>query len=216
MAGPTEESSAAQLIEEERLAAEAAKAERAKAREAALERAVAAERLADAAAKERAAAAVCLCEALALAAQEHAAADTADPPPPPPSVHDDKKPADVNDAMLLHEAAAVLNLHAQAVAVQNIRSLIPIVLDITADNYIRWREQFLLTVGKFSLEDHVLLDDTPVGYPDWTRMDCVVRSWIYSTISNDLVETVMESDASAHAVWAAVESQFMRKEIKLN
>ena len=40
-------------------------------------------------------------------------------------------------------------------------------------------------------------------------MDCVVRSWIYGTISNDLVETIMTPDASAHTVWAAVESQFL-------
>ena len=60
--------------------------------------------------------------------------------------------------MLLHEAAAVLNLHAQAVSIQNIRSLIPTTLDINSDNYARWRDQFLLTAGKFSLQDHVLLD----------------------------------------------------------
>ena len=40
-------------------------------------------------------------------------------------------------------------------------------------------------------------------------MDCVVRSWIYGTISNDFVETIMTSDASAHSVWAAVESKFL-------
>ena len=65
-------------------------------------------------------------------------------------------PADVNAALLIHEAAAVLNLHAQAVAVQNIRSLIPIVLDMAFGNYTRWREQFLLVLGKYSLQDHVL------------------------------------------------------------
>jgi hypothetical protein len=40
----------------------------------------------------------------------------------------------VTHAMVLHEAAAVLNLHAQAVSVQNARSLVLTVLD-TADNY---------------------------------------------------------------------------------
>ena len=108
--------------------------------------------------------------------------------------------------MLLHEVAAVLNLHAQAAAVQNIRSLIPVVLDVAIGNYTRWHEQFLLTVGKFTLQVHVLLDDPPVPYPDWTRMDCVVRSWIYGTISNDLVETVMMPDASACSIWTVVGS----------
>jgi hypothetical protein len=44
-----------------------------------------------------------------------------------------------------------MHLHSQAVAVHNIRLLVPIVLDLVANNYTRWREQFLLTVGKFSL-----------------------------------------------------------------
>ena len=66
----------------------------------------------------------------------------------------------VHNAMLLHEAAAVRNLHGWC-----------------------WCEAFLLTVGKFSLEGHVLTDSHTPDHPDWPRMNCVVRSWILSTIS---------------------------------
>jgi hypothetical protein len=52
--------------------------------------------------------------------------------------------------MLLQEPDTLLNLHAQAIAVNNIRSLVPIVLDINSDSFNRWRDQFLLTL-KFSL-----------------------------------------------------------------
>jgi len=79
---------------------------------------------------------------------------------------------DLHSAMLLQEAAALLNLHAQVVAVNNIRSLIPIVLDVDSGNFGRWCDQFLLTLGKFSLQDHVHLD-APVLSPDWAQMDCV-------------------------------------------
>jgi hypothetical protein len=106
---------------------------------------------------------------LALAAKERAAADAADPG----RVADDQKshasdhgPSNVNDALLYHKAAAVLNLHAQAVAVTNIRSLIPIVLNRASTNYCRWRDQFLLVVGKYSLQRHVLFDDTAPEHPD--------------------------------------------------
>ena len=78
-----------------------------------------------------------------------------------------------------------MNLHAQAVAVQ---SLIHVTLDVNSGNYTRWRDQFLLTVGKFSLQEHVLSDEPSAGYPDWARMDCVVKSWIFGTISDDLAE----------------------------
>jgi len=44
---------------------------------------------------------------------------------------------DLHDAMLPHEAAAILNLHAQAISNQNNWSLIPIRLDINSGNYAR-------------------------------------------------------------------------------
>ena len=78
--------------------------------------------------------------------------------------------------MLLHEAAAVLNLHAQAVDVTNIQSLIPSVLDSNSDGYTRWRDNFLLTVGKYSLQDSILRDEAFPDHPDWLRVDCFVKS----------------------------------------
>jgi len=111
--------------------------------------------------------------------------------------------------MLLHEAAAVLNLHAQAAGVQNIRSLIPVVLDASSGSYTRWHEQFLLAVGRFALQDHVDEDAPPPSSPDWERMDCVVRSWLHGTISAELAEAVMGRGGSTRAAWLAIEAQFL-------
>jgi len=102
------------------------------------------------AAKADAAAAKALDAARALAAQERAAAAAA-LAPPGSSRSGPHAAMDLHTAMLLQEAAALLNLHAQAVAVHNIRSLVPIVLDVDSGNFSRWRDQFLLTLGKFSL-----------------------------------------------------------------
>ena len=57
--------------------------------------------------------------------------------------------------MLLHEAMALLQLHAQAVAVNSIRNHVTTVLDVNFGNFNRWRDQFLPILGKFSLQDHV-------------------------------------------------------------
>jgi hypothetical protein len=100
----------------------------------------------------------------------------------------------------MHEAATLHHPHSQAIAVHNIRLLVPIVLDLAANNYTHWREQFLLTVSKFSLQDLVLYDCPAVILPDWNRMDYTIRSWIYGTISNDLVETVLKPRASARVI----------------
>lgn len=115
----------------------------------------------------------------------------------------------VQDALLLHQAAALLNLHTQAVAVQNIRSLVPLILDLQANNFNCWHEYFLLTSGKYSPEDHVLSDAMALTSPDWEHMDYAVGSWILRTISVDLADTMMEHGATADSTWLAVESQFL-------
>lgn len=43
-------------------------------------------------------------------------------------------------------------------------------------------------------------------------MDCAVRSWLYGTIANDLVDIVMERGergATARATWLASKTQFL-------
>ena len=90
---------------------------------------------------------------------------------------------------------------------QNARSLVPTVLD-TAGNYPRWREQFLLAVTKYSLLDHVHSDSVS-ALADWTRMDAVVKSWLYSTVSADLADAVIDHRASAREAWLAIEDHFL-------
>jgi hypothetical protein len=102
---------------------------------------------------------------------------------------------DLHSTLLLQEAATLLNLHAQAVAVHNIQSLVHIVLDVDSNHFNRWRNQFLLVLGKFSLQAHVLA--APVPSPDWDRMDCVVKSWILDSLTDDLAEIISSQGATA-------------------
>jgi len=120
----------------------------------------------------------------------------------------DPNRAALDNALLLHEAAALLNLHTQAVAV-NIRSVVHVILDVNSGSFAPWREQFVLAVGKYSLQDHIFSDVASPGNPDWARMDCVVRSWIAGTISHDLADAVLESNSTARSAWLAVETQFL-------
>jgi len=115
----------------------------------------------------------------------------------------------LHEALLQQEASVLLNLHAQAVAVQNIRSLVPLVLDINSTFYGHWKQSFLDVLGKYSLERHVLSDDVAPASPSWVRMNCVVRTWLLGAISDDLADTVSERGASARAIWLAIESQFL-------
>ncbi|XP_015688564.1 uncharacterized protein LOC107303511 [Oryza brachyantha] len=93
---------------------------------------------------------------------------------------------DVSHAMLFHEAAAVLNLHTQAVSMQNTRNVVPVVLDTSSGNY-----------------------PTTSALPDWTWINVVVKSWFYSTISADLANVVIDHRTTTHEAWIAIEGHFL-------
>jgi hypothetical protein len=75
------------------------------------------------------------------------------------------------DQELTAKETANATLHTQAIAVLNIKILIPVTLEKTANKYGHWRSLFLVVLGKYNLKDHVLSDDS---YPDrlaWVTMD---------------------------------------------
>ena len=100
----------------------------------------------------------------------------------------------------------VAQLHLQAAGVQNIRALVTVLLDPTSSSYGRWRDQVLLALRRYALDDHVLLD-TPVVARDmvWLRLDSVVMSWIFGTISLDLQDIVRIHGGTARQAWLALE-----------
>ncbi|XP_052152518.1 uncharacterized protein LOC127770748 [Oryza glaberrima] len=107
------------------------------------------------------------------------------------------------------DAEAVANLHSQAVAVLNVKALVPVTLDLDANNYSRWRGLFLVTLGKYALTDHVFSDVPRPDHADWTQMDCVVLGWLYGSIFSTLMQEVLSPTATARSVWRDLELQFL-------
>jgi hypothetical protein len=82
-------------------------------------------------------------------------------------------------AVLWHDPVdpLVTQLHYQAGKVQNIRLLVPIVLEPESPSYARWRDLVLLTLRRYALDDHVLVDAlVAVQTPSWLRLDSIVFS----------------------------------------
>jgi hypothetical protein len=52
----------------------------------------------------------------------------------------------------------VAQLHYQAGGVQNIRLLVPVVLEPELPSYACWRDLVLLTLRRYALDDHVIVD----------------------------------------------------------
>lgn len=95
-------------------------------------------------------------------------------------------------------------------AISNIRTLIPVTLDIKTPNYQKWSHFFTVTVGRFSLTPLLLGLERPsnISNDDWTRGDFLLQSWIYSTITDDLSSMILSKTASAHDLWQALASLF--------
>ncbi|XP_062213631.1 uncharacterized protein LOC133914559 [Phragmites australis] len=108
-----------------------------------------------------------------------------------------------------HENLEQSQLHAQAVAVSNIKTMIPLVLEQTSSVYSRWRKLFLNIVTKYALDCLVLSDDDFSMVPHWHRMDCTVKSWLFGTVSPELIEAVSSTSPTSRSIWLGLEDQFI-------
>ena len=106
------------------------------------------------------------------------------------------------------DTGAPTSLPTQAVNVASIRTHVPIVLSLADSNYGLWRELFLTTLGKYELTAHVAGGTSGAVDSNWTRDDFTVKSWLYGSISTELLTMVASSTSSAAAIWTALENLF--------
>jgi hypothetical protein len=113
------------------------------------------------------------CTAAVLAEEARTAVALIEPPSPTSPLAPAGRAAPLDDD---YEVAVIANIHVQAAAVQNIRSLVSVSLDLSSTYYARWCDNVLLTLRCYSLSDHMLLDTTYVGVWAWDQMDNVIKS----------------------------------------
>jgi hypothetical protein len=111
--------------------------------------------------------------------------------------------ADTADQRVIeYENAEQAQLHSQAVAVVNIKNLLPLVLEQTSTFYSRWRSIFLNTVTKYGLDGLVLTDDDFSTDTHRNRMDCTVKSWLFATMSPNLIDVVSAGPSpTSRSIW---------------
>jgi hypothetical protein len=100
-------------------------------------------------------------------------------------------------------------LHAQAAGLHNIRALVSVVLDPASSHYPRWRGQVLLTLRRFVLDDHVLVDHDTPSPRSWCLMDNVVLSCLHGIITVELQDIIHDQADTACQAWLALEDQFL-------
>lgn len=79
-----------------------------------------------------------------------------------------------------------------------------VTLELGSSQYNRWCGLFLNTLERYALADHVLHDDDFSDDVPWRRLDCMVLSWLYGTITPELNEVITnrsDGPPTARLVW---------------
>jgi hypothetical protein len=82
-------------------------------------------------------------------------------------------------------------------------------LDLKASNFNKW-SSFRAMCGKFGLLPHII-GDAPPNRTDatWEQADCCVRSWIYGSITDTVLDLAMDgTDQTAKQLWVAIDNLF--------
>ncbi|XP_021741043.1 uncharacterized protein LOC110707328 [Chenopodium quinoa] len=103
-----------------------------------------------------------------------------------------------------------------ALAVPNIKAHIPITLEMANMQYSTWAELFKLHAKSHRVLHHIIppaagkekVPSTEEEKELWQTLDAAVLSWLYGTISTDLINTVIEPDATAMEIWNRLRDLF--------
>ncbi|KAL6504486.1 hypothetical protein OROGR_026409 [Orobanche gracilis] len=99
--------------------------------------------------------------------------------------------------------------------VSNIKTFIPIVLELESSQYGSWAELFQIHARAFLVLDHIIppKPSETAAAPEvdnalWSRIEAIVLQWIYGTISNDLLHTIIEPGSTAQEAWDRLRELF--------
>ncbi|XP_014519737.1 uncharacterized protein LOC106776782 [Vigna radiata var. radiata] len=106
-----------------------------------------------------------------------------------------------------------------ALAVNNVKHFISVTLEMDKGHYSTWAELFKIHCRAYQVLDHILpltsqsIDTNTetiveVDSALWSRLDAIVLQWIYSTISNDLLHTILQPDSTAQQAWERLQNIF--------
>jgi hypothetical protein len=92
----------------------------------------------------------------------------------------------------------------------NIKLHVPMTLDLKPSNFTKWSTAFQAMCGKFGLLHHLATASTPRPTDEvWTQADFCVRSWMYSTVSDAVLNLAMtDNTQTASALWTAIGGVF--------
>ncbi|XP_062197323.1 uncharacterized protein LOC133900219 [Phragmites australis] len=89
--------------------------------------------------------------------------------------------------------------------VVNVKTHVPITLNLAVSNYTKWSQFFTTMCGKFGLLHHIDGFAPMPADPSWVQADYAVLSWLFGSISDDVLDVTMEPDQNTRNLWVAIE-----------
>ncbi|GJT02190.1 ribonuclease H-like domain-containing protein [Tanacetum coccineum] len=94
--------------------------------------------------------------------------------------------------------------------ITNIKTYIPITLDLNELNYDSWSELFMLHCNSFGVLNIIM--DTSTNEErtteEWGKLDSLVKLWIFGTISKYLLQRVLKKNVTASQIWKNLKDVF--------
>ncbi|XP_039789927.1 uncharacterized protein LOC120656000 [Panicum virgatum] len=109
-------------------------------------------------------------------------------------------------------AAGTVAILAATAQLINIKSHVPMTLGFSDSNFSIWRTFFNIMFRKFGLVDHVdgTIDSHAMIFDaEWTQIDTCIVSWLYTTLSADLLSAVVQPNDDAYTAWTTIATQFL-------
>ncbi|KAL7582106.1 uncharacterized protein LOC111896828 [Lactuca sativa] len=106
--------------------------------------------------------------------------------------------------------------------ITNIKSYVPLILDTDRMNYDSWRELFENHCKGFGVHKHLLppastaeistitseKSTTTELKEEWEEIDAIVKGWIYGTLTQPLLQSIIKKNTTAYDVWSSLENRF--------
>jgi len=95
-----------------------------------------------------------------------------------------------------------------AYAVVSVQAHVPIKLELRSSNYTKWSNFFEAMCGKFGLLHHITSAPPDPRTDAWNEEDCAVRSWLYGSVTEDVLDFTMTANQTARELWVAIANHF--------
>jgi hypothetical protein len=94
--------------------------------------------------------------------------------------------------------------------VANVKTHVPLILDLGIANYGKWSMLVTILLDKYELSNHVDVQNPEANRTaESNRVNFIVRSWLYDSISKEILDNIMAENRTAHDVYMLIRNLFL-------